>query len=111
MGRYSQKFRDLLNAVPKPEDKQGFNPELASMALAQTINKALQVIQEQEETILDLEEEVTKLQSQLILQAPEGGLEQALNSAKTKEDLVKDEATDMLEGILKKFGKDKGNDV
>jgi hypothetical protein len=110
MGRYSQKFREYLNAVPKPEDKQGFTPELASMALAQTINKALQVIQEQEETILDLEEEVTKLQSQIISGAPaEDTLAQTLERTKSQEAAIKDDVTNMLENLLGK--KDKPDDV
>lgn len=113
MARYSQKFRDLLNAVPKPDDTKGFTPEMASVALTHTINKALQVIQELEESLLDAEEEITKLQSQLITGSPtEDTLEQTLKRSKSEEEAMKDSVAAMLESILgSKKEKDKKDDV
>ena len=105
MGRYTTKFRDLLEHVPKPKDKEGFTPELASMIITQVINKALHVIAEQEETISDLEEEVTKLQSQLIEAAPAGKEQEWLSRARYEKEASKAETSEMLNSLLGKKGK------
>jgi hypothetical protein len=62
MARNAQKFREIIEMLPKPTDTQGFTPEVAALCLAQLANGALRIIAEQEEIIEDLEKEVTSLQ-------------------------------------------------
>jgi hypothetical protein len=102
MGRYTTKFRELLEHVPRPTDREGFTPDLASIIITQVINNALHVIAEQEETIDDLEEEVTKLQSQLIESAPDGAEADWLSRAKYKDKKANSETNEMLNNLWKK---------
>jgi hypothetical protein len=101
MGRHTQKFRDLLASVPKPDNAEGFTPELASMILTRTLQHALHVIAELEENIEDLETEITGLQSQLIDAAPAGKESDWLNRAKYK----KQETKTMLDDLLSRKDK------
>jgi hypothetical protein len=71
MGKHAQKFREIIELLPKPTDTKGFTPEIAAMCLAQLANKAFHIIQEQEEIIEDLENEVNALQASAIESAPE----------------------------------------
>jgi hypothetical protein len=71
MGKHAQKFREIIELLPKPTDTKGFTPEIAAMCLAQLANKAFHIIQEQEEIIEDLENEVNALQANAIKSAPE----------------------------------------
>ena len=71
MGKHAQKFREIIELLPKPTDTKGFTPEIAAMCLAQLANKAFHIIQEQEEIIEDLENEVSALQAKAIESAPE----------------------------------------
>jgi hypothetical protein len=105
MGRHSQKFRELLENVPKPTDKDGFTPELASIIITTMLQKALYVIAELEENVDDLEQEVTKLQTQLIQAAPEGKEQEWLGRAKYEKEASKRETSEMLDKLLGKKGK------
>jgi hypothetical protein len=70
MGKHAQKFREIIELLPKPTDAKGFTPEIAAMCLAQLANKAFHIIQEQEEIIEDLENEVNALQANAIESTP-----------------------------------------
>ena|SRR3974390_482896 len=101
MGRHSQKFRELLENVPKPTDKEGFTPELASTIITMMLQRSLQVIAELEENLADLEDEVTRLQSQLIEAAPSGQEADWLHRAKYKDQESKTETEEMLGRLIK----------
>jgi len=66
MGWHSDRLREVIQRLPRPKDKAGFTPELASMCLAQLANGALQVIAELEERNEDLSKEVDRLTEMLV---------------------------------------------
>jgi len=67
MGWHSDRLRTVIQNLPGPKDnKAGFTPELASMALAGLANGALQVIAELEERNEDLSKEVDRLTEMLV---------------------------------------------
>jgi len=59
MGRHTERLRELIAHIPK--SPKGFTPEIASMALTQLANGALQVISQLEEAMDDLEAENARL--------------------------------------------------
>src|SRR3974390_1299627 len=86
MGRHSQKFRELLENVPKPTDREGFTPELAATIITMMLQRSSQIIAELEENLADLEDEITRLQSQLIDAAPAGKEQEWLGRARDKKE-------------------------
>ena len=104
MGRHSQKFRELLENVPKPTDREGFTPELAATIITMMLQRSLQIIAELEENLADLEDEVTRLQSQLIEAAPAGKEQEWLGRARYEKEASKTEASEMLNSLLGKKG-------
>ena len=104
MGRHSQKFRELLENVPKPTDREGFTPELASTIITMMLQRSLQIIAELEENLADLEDEITRLQSQLIEAAPAGKEQEWLGRARYEKEVSKTETSEMLNSLLGKKG-------
>ncbi len=67
MGWHSDRLRTVIQHLPRPKGSHtGFTPELASMALAQLANGALQVIAELEERNEDLSKEIDRLTEMLV---------------------------------------------
>jgi hypothetical protein len=103
MGRHAQTLRDIIHMLPTPKDVEGFTPEIAAHCLAMLANKALRIVQDQEEIIEDLEQEVTKLQAKLIEQGKDWA-----PPPKEERSEVSEEVRDLFKKIARN-GKQKDN--
>jgi hypothetical protein len=69
MGVYTEKFRELIDKLPKTPD-QFANPLHASSAMAQLTNAVLQCLASLEETLEDTQLENERLQEMLMNDKP-----------------------------------------